>query len=203
MIKIKCRKKLIKKVNDTVEIVYINQLIMLIVQRGFNPDHFASHELLSYPKALSDAKGFMEKSNKSELMNEIEVRMKCCSISPIYLSTSYPKLHIFDAMVIVHVLQLKNYRSFGEFAHVFLNYITTFFEQPNTYRIDIVFDRYDNLGVRHAESLLRAKNKNLYDIFIQGPKTKIPSNSNDLLNNPKNKLELVKFLCQNASNYIS
>lgn len=154
------------------------------------------------PKSLADSDGFYKKSVKSSLMEEIEKRSNCTRDSLEILSVSYKKIHIFYGMVLVHLLQLDKFRTFGEFAVAFYNYITSFFKDPNVVRLHVVFDRYDDLNIKYLESLLRAKDVDASEIVIQNADTKIPSNVKTFMTNTKNKLELVNFLCRNAYNCV-
>lgn len=190
-----------KEMQSTKEIIDIQEYVMLFIQRGLTVTQFATHELLSYPKALADADGFFKKPVKSDLMDSIEKITFCSRDYSIINSSANKKVHIFDGMVLVHMMQINKYSTFGEFAASFFNYIVSFFKHGNVSQIHIVFDRYDNIGIKYVESLLRANNIQVPEITITTPNTKIPKNFKILLNNPKNKLELVRFLCQNCYNY--
>jgi len=52
------------------------------------------HELLSYPKALADADGFLKKSVKSDLMDSIEKITFCSRDYSIINSSANKKAHI-------------------------------------------------------------------------------------------------------------
>lgn len=47
-----------KELHNVKELLNVQQLIMLMVQRGFSIPNFATYELLTDPKALADADGF-------------------------------------------------------------------------------------------------------------------------------------------------
>ena len=47
------------------------------------------------------------------------------------------------------------------------------------------------------------QNNGTSDVIIENASTKIPRNTKDFLCNTKNKLQLVQFLCQSASNYVT
>lgn len=192
-----------KELKETKELMDIQQLLMLCVQREYSVDSLAKYELLNYPKALADTDGFYKKSVKSVLMEEIEKETLCTVTSMTSFSSLNSKIHLFDGMTVVHRLQLSKHATFGEFATTFFNYVTSYFKKPKVTRVDIIFDRYDNQSIKFLESALRAKNIKTCEIVIQGPNTKIPKNISTFLTSPKNKLELVRFLCQNILQYVS
>lgn len=66
----------------------------------------------------------------------------------------------------------------------------------------VVFDRYDNLSLKNAENVQKTKYINAPKFEINDAQTKIPKNTKTFLTQSHNKLELVKFLCQNAFNYV-
>ncbi|KAL7292083.1 hypothetical protein TKK_0014358 [Trichogramma kaykai] len=190
-----------KELKDIKEILDIQQTIMLLFQRGFTIESFASHELLDYPKSLADSEGLLKKSAKSDLMNEIENRSNCNYSDNLKLECK--KVHVFDGMAIVHLLKLDTCSNFGQFAEKFYNFITSFFGDRNVKSIHVVFDRYDDLGLKYCESLLRSKDLETSEIKIQNADTKITFTGKNYFACVKNKLALVQFLCQTASNYVS
>ena len=196
-------KKEDNELKNVKELVNIQQIIMLLNQRGFAPEYYATFELLDYPKSLADSEGFYKKSVKSSLMEEIETRSNCIVNSFDGATFSNQKIHIFDGMSIIHSLQLNRYRTFGDFGFAFYKYITYFYENPNVVRIHVIFDRYDDLNIKYLESLLRGDNADALEVTIQNAETKVPTNVKSFMSKPMNKLELVRFLCQNVHNYVS
>lgn len=45
---------------DANEVIGIQELIRLLLQRGFRFDYMASYELLHYPKSHADSDGFLK-----------------------------------------------------------------------------------------------------------------------------------------------
>ncbi|KAL7290368.1 hypothetical protein TKK_0016061 [Trichogramma kaykai] len=200
------KSKDIKSNNDlrnSKEIINVQELVVMMMQRGFSFDIIAKHELLNYPKALCDADGFFKKSKKSDLMNEIEKRTDCKADYLLVKNSPCTKIHIIDGMILVDLLQLTKYKLFSEFASAFFNNTVSYLKQPNVARVDIVFDRYDDTSIKNLESTLRTKNVNAPEIHIINSETKIPSNVMELMTNSKNKLKLVSFLCSNVLNYVT
>ncbi|KAJ8686162.1 hypothetical protein QAD02_021956 [Eretmocerus hayati] len=175
---------------------------MLAHQRNYSIAKLASYELLDYPKALFHAGGFYRKSNKSELMNEIEKRSDCVQPLPLFPPSPNTRVHLFDGMVLVHVLQVSKFKTFYEFGQAFFRYISSFLAKPSVSRVDVIFDRYDDLGIKELESMLRSEDSEVGEIVIDNPHTRIPKDIKKLLTNPGNKLKLVKFLCQNSFKFV-
>lgn len=106
-------------------------------------------------------------------------------------------------MIIVHLIQLCNFTTFGNFATAFYKYVCKNFEDPNVFRIHVIFDRYDDISLKNVENIQKTKNIISPEFKILNADTKIPKNSKTFLTNSKCKLELVNFLCCEAFNYVS
>lgn len=74
--------------------------------------------------------------------------------------------------------------------------------QLDVKRIDIVFDRYDDISIKYLESTLRSKGQMFKHFIITNDHTKIPTNCNNFFSGTENKLQLVRFLCAAAPRYI-
>ncbi|KAJ8678614.1 hypothetical protein QAD02_014401 [Eretmocerus hayati] len=105
-------------------------------------------------------------------------------------------------MVLVHLLQPTKFKTFHEFGTAFFTHVISFYQQPHVSQIHIVFERYDELGIKTVESILRSNDLRTGTMVIENPQTKIPKDIKDLMTNPKNKLELVKFLCLNCFKFV-
>ncbi|KAL7301424.1 hypothetical protein TKK_0005865 [Trichogramma kaykai] len=186
--------------NDSSEDV--NHTLTLLNQRGIALENYAEFEILDYPKALADSDGFYKKATRSDLMEEIENRIKCQVDSHQVYSNNHKKIHIFDGMAIVYLLELKNFNTFEEFAKAFYSYITSYFKDSNILRVHVIFDRYDDLGIKYLENLLRANEIDLTEVNVKG-ETSIPKKKiKNIMANRKNKLKLVEFLCQSITKYV-
>lgn len=192
-----------KKLTDVTDVTLVQKTFMLANQREFDIKLLASHELLDYCKYLFNAEGFYRKSLKSELALEIKSRHNCATNTrQDVVGLNDPKIYIVDGMALVHQIQLNNFKTFGEFGAAFFQRITNLFSQSNVQRVDVVFDRYDNVSIKFLESTLRSKGQNIKNIIISSQHTKIPTNSKNFLLSTANKLQLVRFLCTNAPTYV-
>ncbi|GFQ96636.1 hypothetical protein TNCT_690571 [Trichonephila clavata] len=104
-------------------------------------------------------------------------------------------------MALVHRIQLKNFSTFGDFAKAFFNRILNLFSRPNIKRVDIVFDRYDDISIKYLESTLRSKGEMMKNFIILNEHNEIPANCNNFFSSTENKLQLVRFLCTAAPRY--
>lgn len=57
---------------DAAELSLIQKLFMIAGQRQYDTKKLTSHELIGYPKYLFNKEGFYQKSQKSNLLREIE-----------------------------------------------------------------------------------------------------------------------------------
>lgn len=171
---------------------------MLASQRGFDTKILASYEILDYCKYLFHNDGFYRKSPKSQLAVEIQNNYNCGTNSQqdiINLNTF--KIYIVDGMALVHKIQLNKFKTFGDFAEAFFKKIMQFFTLPGVKRIDVIFDRYDDISIKFLESSLRSKGQIIKNIIISRHSTNIPAECKAFFSSTQNKLQLVRFLCIN------
>ncbi|CAG9558496.1 unnamed protein product [Danaus chrysippus] len=76
-----------------------------------------------------------------------------------------------------------------------------FFTLPGVKRIDVIFDRYDDISIKFLETKLRGKDQITQNIIISNHSTNIPADCKAFLTNTHNKLKLVRFLCANVPKY--
>ncbi|GFR19225.1 uncharacterized protein TNCT_679571 [Trichonephila clavata] len=93
---------------------------------------------------------------------------------------------------------LLNIQENGE---ALLRTIQNLFSQPNVKRVDIVFDRYDDISIKYLESTLQSKGQMMKNFIISNEHNKIPANCNNFFSSTENKLQLVRFLCTAAPRY--
>ena len=91
-------------------------------------------------------------------------------------------------MLIVHQTQLYKFSTFGEFAGAFFKKIIGLLSQPYVQRVDVVFDRYDDISIKFLESKLRAKGQTSSKIIISSSSTKITMNCKEFFANLENKV---------------
>lgn len=135
-------------------------------------------------------------------MNEIENEANFASDLKSVLTTSQCTIHIFDGMALVFIIQLRKYNTFGDFAEAFFKYITSFYSRSNVERIDVVFDRYDDISIKSMESKRRAKDSKPVEMKILGPTTRVPGNIKNFICSTSNKRELVRVICRSATDYV-
>jgi hypothetical protein len=100
---------------------------MLAHERELDTKILASYEILNYCKYLFDTDGFYRKSPKSEFALEIENNYKCgTNTGQDVLNLCTSKIYIVDGMALVHRIQLKNVKTFGDFAEAFFKRIHNF-----------------------------------------------------------------------------
>lgn len=186
-----------KACQDSQDAARVQQAFMIASLREFDHKLLASYELLETPKYLFDNDGRYRKSPKSVLASEIESKHDCRNDEVEVLSCDTQKIYVLDGMAIVHQIQLKRFATFGEFAHAFYKRITALYSRE-TKRVDIVFDRYDDVSIKFTESRLRSKGRSPSLVNISSQATKVPSSCNDFFVSPENKFQLVKFLCKSA-----
>lgn len=189
-----------KQYQDTKDVTDVQQSFMLASQRDFDLKELASHEILDYPKYIFDKHGFYRKSQKSSLALEIEKNSNCTSQDIVH-SNINPKIYLVDGMALVYQIQLNKFSTFGDFAAAFFKKVTAFLSQTSVTRIDVVFDRYDDISIKFVESKLRSKGRNTKQVMITSPLAKIPADCKDFFTSTENKLQLVKFLCKYAPTY--
>ncbi|KAG5898377.1 hypothetical protein JTB14_015808 [Gonioctena quinquepunctata] len=179
----------------------INSL-MVASQRKFDTKILASYEVFYYCKYLFDNDGFYRKSPKSQLVVEIQKNYICgTSTQQDIINLNTFKIYIVDGMALVHKIQLNNFNTFGDFAEAFFKKIMQFLTLPDVKRIDVIFDRYDDISIKFLESKLRIKGQIIKNVIISSHSTKIPADCKAFLANIQNKLQLVRFLCTNATKY--
>lgn len=73
--------------------------------------------------------------------------------------------------------------------------------QSNVKRIDLIFDRYDDISIKFLESSFRSKSQIIKNIIISSHPTKIPADCKAFFSSTQNKLQLVRYHCTNAPKY--
>ena len=105
------------------------------------------HELSPVPPSLAKHGGDMNSTQKSELINVLADGVRIPSAIPEANMTTYQGL-------IQALGKLHGYQTFGDYADVFLNNVTSHF-RCHTTRVDVVFDRYT--GQQSIKAVTRTK----------------------------------------------
>ena len=158
--------------------------------RSSDLDEFFSHEIQSYPPALSDFGKLHTPSAKSELLKSF---VKIESTDEL---NSYD-CKILDGAAIVHSLTTNGMATFDDYAdRVFIPHIVKHLRESK--RLDLVWDSYipDSL----KESTREKRGKGLRR-KVSG-QAKLPGNWKDFLRDNDNKKELFQYLTSKVSDMV-
>lgn len=194
----------LKLPSDDAELALVNKLFLIAGQRNYDLKKLTARELIGYPKYLFNREGYYHKSQKSVLLNEIVESCNCKTNINLFnlLSSENSVVYLIDAMSLVHLINLKNFSTFGDFAAAFYNNINGIFSYSSVIQVHVVFDRYDEISIKFLESQMRSQASTCAKVKILGPDTKISKDIKNFFALTENKLQLVKFLCTNFSSYV-
>ena len=90
-------------------------------------------------------------------------------------------------------MHFKGLKTFGDLSDaIFMKP----FQNSNCQRVDVTFDRYDVIdSIRSFERRRRQKSVS-FEMKISGPQNALPKQWKKFLENPKNKANLVAFICE-------
>ena len=151
--------------------------------RSGNLEEFFKHENQPYPPSLSQA-GQINKGIKADLISCLEeLDSSVCATRPTVDVT------ILDCAAVVHLLQPKYAKTFGDFAsEVFLPYLSK--QLQSCLRVDVVWDSYSPESLKCQERSKRGTGRRRH----VDEANMLPANWNDFLRRDENKEELFKFL---------
>ena len=159
-----------------------------------------SHELSAIPLSLFHPTGEMRKTNKSQLMKELES-----------LSTSKETLHteikdksvtVVDFMVLVQSLNKSGLQTFEQLATRLQFSVLSNFKESNV--IVLVPDRYDVEDSIKSDE--RARRQNITEvpvIDISNGSLRLPKNLSSYLSSSRNKENLINFLFKKWQSILS
>ena len=120
---------------------------------------YTMEELLQYdvsPKSpLFDYEGLMTKPVKSEMVHELEAKLKENDPRTPKYDNLAGTCCIVDVMANIRKIPTKSSKTFGDFSDAFLSYIAS--TAKGASRIDLVFDSYFEMSLKHSERQRRAK----------------------------------------------
>lgn len=188
-------KKTISKQGKKIAVLKSNlnmfaQLYVALQNREGDMDEFFSHEVQSFPPALSEYGNIRLPSSKSDLL-------KCLKPSSCCDNDAVPRhfdCKILDGSVVVHSLPTVEASTFDDYAvKVFIPHIQQ--QLQTCQRIDIVWDTYLQDSLKNATREHRGQGTRRK---VAGP-TKIPKNWLMFLRDPDNKSELFSYLTSRVS----
>ena len=104
---------------------------------------------------------------------------------------------IVDVMAAVHRVQVSQCKTFGDLGcKIITTILSQGFSLPNTKRLDIVFDKYDEMSPKSGERMRRRNGADPLEIVINGPATVLPVQWKRYLATVYNKQQLTAFLAE-------
>lgn len=151
-----------------------------------------SYELTTVPFSLAHPDGSHRKTNKSELLAELEKRIQ---VQPRLPRETDGKcsVYLFDAMAVIQVIKFGGVMTFGEMAAKYYSQFTAPLGKNGCLRVDVVFDRYVDLSIKTGERRKRGMSSGL-QVHIQGPATPVPKQWLKYINYQDKKRNLSAFL---------
>ena len=149
---------------------------------------------VSYPLASAD--GSIAKTNKASLLSAIESEMNGSHlITSAHLISSDSALMV-DAMALLQSLQVTRLpATMGDLATVILKQLFSLATYHHATRVDFVTDQYPSISIKNAEREKRAATGHeIINIYAANQST--PRQWKKFLSHGKNKVSLVRFLCQ-------
>ena len=107
-------------------------------------------ELSAVPFALFHSDGTLRKPTKSALLAVLENSVNVSARLP-HANDQTCTFFIIDGMALIQKMKTGGSISFGDLSLVYFNTITTFYEQYNCSRVDIVFDSYRDMSIKSSE----------------------------------------------------
>ena len=167
-----------------------SRLITVSTSRQIDLKVVLSHELAAVPLSLFHTTGEMRKTNKSQLLKELEMQP-----STINTLKSHPKetsASVIDFMAVVQSISKSGLATFEDLANRFESSIFSGFQESNF--VVLVPDRYDiELSIKSDERSRRQKSMT-NEIEISRDSQKLPNILATYLGNSKNKMTLVNYV---------
>ena len=96
--------------------------------------------------------------------------------------------------ILVQVMKSASSASFGKMADHYCTHITRMLSQSSCSRVDVVFDQYRKQSIKEGERQKRGQTSSL-EVKIYSDSMPIPKQWGKYIANPRNKDNLVDFLC--------
>jgi len=167
------------------------QLYVALQSRDGDMGEFFSHEVQSFPPALSEFGKLRLPSAKSDLLKCLQPNSSGCTDPPTQIDC-----RVLDGAVIVHCLPTVEASTFDEYAEkVFIPHLQQQLHQSK--RVDVVWDTYAPDSLKDAT---REKRGQGVRRKVAG-QTKLPKNWMMFLRDPDNKSELFSFLMSKVARF--
>lgn len=159
--------------------------------RKINLSLILKHELYPVPTAVADSNGDLKiGTDKSQLFNTLKALAVCPSAVAVQKNNSHL---IIDGQAMVNALgKPGECRTFGNYAEIFFTNLTSV-ASPYC-QVDIVFDRYRMLSIKHSTRQHRASRCNPVRRVIEHEGVPLPVSWKNFMALPDNKMDLQKFL---------
>lgn len=163
-----------------------NRLLIIGKSREVDLKNLLSYSLTSVPLSLGTGNGTICKTNKANLMHELEKGAECVPEIP------WGSALIIDAMAFVQ--QAQNIPvTFGQLADKLLHELVGMTKKYGCSRVDFVCDRYPSHSIKNCERERRAVS-GAQVVKITRPEQKTPKQFKKFLAEGSNKENLIEFL---------
>ena len=138
----------------------------------------------------------MKKAVKSQLLNELDTFATPVSLLP---KIAKNEIWIIDGMALIQIMSVADLKTFGDLLNAILKTVIKPFQNSNCQRVDVTFDRYDVIdSVKNFVRRRRQKSVS-FEMKISGPQNALPKQWKQFFDNPKNKANLLAFICEQCS----
>ena len=168
----------------------MSRLVVISSSRDFDLQNLFEYELSTVPLSLFNPDGTIRKSNKSQLLKEMERDSAIEELENI----EEENLTIIDFMVIVRMIctDTSKCQTFEDLSETLLNTIFSMFKYGAS--IDVVCDQYDVVDSIKGGERARRGQVMMQEIKIQNEQMPLPKQRSKFLSNPRNKANLANFL---------
>ena len=169
-----------------------SRLIIAAKARDIGMKEVLTYELSSVPFSLVHSDGTLRKPTKSALLAVLENDV---AVSARFPHTEGRNCMIVDGMALIQTLKTGGSITFGDMALMYFKTVTSFFELYSCFRVDIVFDTYQDMSIKAGEREKRGESEAL-EVKIYGPATPLPKQWDKYMTNVQNKRNLCDFLVE-------
>ena len=162
----------------------MSRLVVISSTRDFDLQNLFEYELLTVPLSLFNPDGIIRKSNKSQLLKEME---RDSAIEEL------ENIEEESLTIIVRIIcnDTSKCQTFEDLSESFLNTIFRMFKYGAN--IDVVCDQYVVDSIKGGERAQRGQVM-MQEIKIQNEQMPLPKQRSKFLSNPRNKANLANFL---------
>ncbi|KAG1668552.1 Protein smg8 [Nymphon striatum] len=165
---------------------------LLMAYRAGRPvdlNNILNHELMKIPVSIADTSGTLRTGTTSILFDVLTKDVSC----PTEITISESSCLIIDGQAMVMSLgKPADVNTFGEYADVVVKYVLKQGEAYN--RIDVTFDRYNNLSIKGDTRVKRTKKSRPIRRLIEDDDVPLPNKWTDFMASTDNKGDLCLYL---------